>query len=154
MKKKDKQFLIDLNEHLSKTKENKLYAVKRMDIVLITFSSAGIYFNFEFFKFIYSLELFNKSLIYFFIPGILFGITIILNILSHWTGYYANKHEESCSNLEKESLNKRVNYQEEIRSLECKIKYYNKGTAYLNGISSITLISGILSSLLLIVLTF
>lgn len=154
MKKKDKQFFLELNEHLTKTKENKLYAVKRMDIVLITFSSAGIYFNFEFFKFIYSLSIFNENIIQLFIPGILFGITIILNILSHWTGYFANKHEITCTNLEKEYIKEKKNNTEEIRRLESKIENFNKGTAYLNGISSITLISGILSSLLLIFLTF
>lgn len=154
MKKKDKQFLIELNEHLNKTKENKLYAVKRMDIVLITFSSAGIYFNFEFFKFIYPLGLYKENLIYLFIPGILFGLTIILNILSHWTGYFANKHEESCSNLEKEGLNKKTDYKKEIQRLECKIQNFNTGTSYLNGISSITLISGIISSLTIIIFTF
>jgi hypothetical protein len=154
MKKKKKQYLIELNEHLSKTTENKLYAVKRMDIVLITLSSAGIYFNFEFFKFIYSIGGFSGKLIYVFTPGIFFGVTIILNILSHWAGYHANKHEETCSNLERDRLKEKKNYQEEIQKLECRIETYNKLTASLNGISSITLISGILSSLVLIILTF
>jgi hypothetical protein len=154
MKKKDKKFLIELNEHLTRTKENKLYAVKRIDIVLITLSSAGIYFNFEFFKFVYSINLHSDYLIYFFTPGILFGITIVLNILSHWTGYYANKNEEVCSNLEKDSFQNKKDNLNEIKKLECKIETNNKWTARLNGISSITLISGILLSLFLILFTF
>ncbi|GAA0879668.1 hypothetical protein GCM10009119_26370 [Algoriphagus jejuensis] len=154
MKKKDRKFIKKLEKHLVSTKENKSYAVKRMDIVLVTLSSAGILFNFELIKFAHINEIRLCHFLLIFTPVSLFGLTIILNILSHWTGYFANKYEEECSNLEKNSIQTKKENLGEIQTIDFKIKLYNKGTGVLNGTSSITLIFALVTSFILLLTIF
>jgi len=151
MKDKNKKYSAELTQHINSTRINKLYAIKRIDIVLITLSSAGIYFNFEFFKFIqeYNKVIDCKSCVL--IPSLFFSSTIVLNIISHWTGYFANKYEEICSGLELDKLKRRKIDKEYEKRVESRIQLFNKFTSILNGITSILLV---ISIIIFIVIAF
>lgn len=142
-----------LADHLIASKENKLYALKRLDIMIVALSSGGIYLGIELIKLPY--EILPKSL--FVMPSLIFSLAIIANIISQWTGYKSNTYESEWIDLELESCQskKRKKSNKELQGkLDCKVQHYNKVTSFFNGLSSILLILGILLSGIIVFLLF
>lgn len=142
-----------LADHLIASKENKLYALKRLDIMIVALSSGGIYLGIELIKLPY--EILPKSL--FVIPSLIFSLAIIANIISQWTGYKSNTYESEWIDLELESCQskKRKKSNKELQGkLDCKVQHYNKVTSFFNGSSSILLIFGIVFLGIIVFLLF
>ena len=132
----------NLSAHLIASKENKLYALKRLDIMIVALSSGGIYLGMELLKM--SNEFPSKLLLV--ISPLIFALAIISNIISQWTGYKANVYDSEWTELEIEGCDskKRKKSNKQLQNqLDCKIIRYNKLTSFLNGISSFLLIIGI-----------
>lgn len=137
-------------EQLVKHKEfaiqNKVYSVSRFDILLISISSGGIYIIFETLKFYKGLEkpvVFNKEMLG--VTGILFTVAIIINFLSQWTSFRANKNEEIWAVYEIRKKTLDDNYD---KALHLKAgdhaEQYNSATGVLNVTSAIVMFAGII----------
>ena len=97
-KEKGRLFLDRLLKHQEQTKDKKFYAIRRIDLLVITISGAGIYIILEMIKFFYGQD----SVPDFCGPKIALGsftMAIILNFVSQWTGYEANKNEDKSTEI-------------------------------------------------------
>ncbi len=104
-------------------KQYLLYAMQRIDLLLISISGAGIYGGWEIFKYVKDRSpLQNFCLLE--ISQILFLVTIVLNFLAQWFSYNTHWNE--------------IIGKEQIRDL------YSKWVVRLNTVSTITFIGGLI----------
>lgn len=147
------------SEHLRTTKEKSDYSIKRLDLLIISISSGGLYVLLEALRELRGAdESINKC--YAVICGVLFVITILINFISQISGYKANIFEEEyinieldilSSNLEKDKKEKKKDKKgqkdkrlKEQDELDDKIKRYNNITEWSNIISAVTLVLGLI----------
>ncbi|GGG15296.1 hypothetical protein GCM10011344_14870 [Dokdonia pacifica] len=124
--------------HVSRSKDNAFYAVKRMDLLIISICGAGIYLIFQTFKEINTTELNPDNLWAIKLSGIIFLLAISINFISQLTGKESNKNEVKYSSMVlKELEGKKIN-EEEKNNVDCLASSYNKATRILN-ISAIVL---------------
>jgi len=71
--------------------DNMQYSIKKLDILLISISGAGIYVCLESIKFLHTEEIIIP--IFLKLAGVVFTLTIIFNVLSQWFGYKANRFD-------------------------------------------------------------
>ena len=114
----------------------------RLDILVITLSSGGLVYSTTFIKDIINKNpLINSSFIK--IAWALFGFSIISNLFSQVTGYYANKFEiKITKNIIREKQKKELKGNQ--MNYECIRKITDFLTHLLNGFSLIMLIIAII----------
>lgn len=145
MKKKNEIKYNAWNEHLNNTRERTNYSIRRMDLLIISISGAGIYVIFETLREFKSgkVPIDNSTLLL--ICGLCFLTAIISNFISQKSGYYSNDNEEKFIGLELRKIQgKEINQciQDEY---DAKVKKFNNITNILNIVSiSLTLIGLIL----------
>lgn len=115
MKKENQLKYDEWNEHLRTTKENSSYSLKRMDLLVITISSGGLYVIFETIKEFKTGGVNLDSTTFIKIAGIFFLSSIVLNFLSQLSAFYANMYEEKYIQNELELLSN-----EELKKGEIK----------------------------------
>ena len=89
---KSERFISNLEAHKEKTVANLKYSIDRFDILIISISSGGLVFSMGFIKDIIS-KMPPVDFLLLKISWILFGLAIVLNLLSQVTSYYANTFE-------------------------------------------------------------
>lgn len=143
MKQKDKYEYDKWVSHLNNTKERTFYAIRRMDLLTISISGAGIYIIFEAIREAKTgdLKLENTNLLI--VSGIAFLITILLNFASQTTGYFANSYEENfieeeLLRLEKKDWDKK--FQKRIDKI---INRLDRATDILNVLSVLAMLIGL-----------
>lgn len=154
---RNKEYLKKLDIHLISTKENTHYALKRLDIMVISLSSGGIYLNLEIHSFLYEKVILDFASFWIAIPSLIFSLSIILNLISQWTGFRANKNEEGWIELEIENSKRnksKSKLQAKQLEIDCKINFHNKLTSIFNGLSSVILILGIIYLAILSLIIF
>lgn len=141
MIKQDNNFIDKLESHIEKANSNLKYSIDRFDILIISISSGGLVFSMGFVKDLLSA----KSNIDFFllkISWILFAFSIVFNLLSQVTGYYANKYDiKVTKNIIRKEKGKHI-IGDQVR-LEFIENSMNNLTMTLNATSLFFLISGI-----------
>lgn len=147
---RDKLYRDRLLTHFAETRERKFYAIRRLDLLVISISGAGIYSGFEMLKFI-GVEIAPLAISGIKMAGFLFIFAIVLNLLSQWSGYYANDLEEKSTEFDFDDLKnvdvdailvrERKGRQFEI---DRKVKYWNLITNHLNGWSTGLMFLGML----------
>ncbi|WNH10763.1 hypothetical protein [Thalassobellus suaedae] len=150
MKKKNEIKYKEWSEHLTNTKEKSDYSLKRMDLMIISISGGGLYVLFETLREFKTgkIDIENTNLLLF--TGIFLLVTILLNFGSQLSAYYANHFEEEYIQNELKILDdSRLNKKEKL-ILEIEQKKFDKKknnfdltTDILNGLSIITLITGL-----------
>lgn len=130
-------------KHLENTRSIIHYSMERIDILIISISTASLGFSMAFIKdIIPDLVLICLTLLK--ISWICFGISIVSNLVSQVTSYYANKYEYKITrNIIREKEGKEMKGDQE--DFKCYQKAYNISTAILNNLSIISLISGIIT---------
>ncbi|KAB5490891.1 hypothetical protein [Flagellimonas hadalis] len=125
-------------DHLNNTKERTNYSIRRMDLLIISISGAGIYIIFETIRELkaYKINVEHENLLL--ISGICFLVAITSNFISQVTGYHANNNEECYTQLELRKIEKRDFDECEKNRYNGKVNKYNKWTDALN-LSSIIL---------------
>lgn len=136
------RFIKNLEAHIERTDLNLKYSIDRFDILIISISSGGLVFSMEFVK-----DLLTKKPDIDFLPlkisWVLFSLSIVLNLLSQVTGYYANKYEITITkNIIKQERNKPIKGNQ--NNLELGHKIFNSLTIIFNGLSLLFLISAII----------
>jgi len=151
-KKEPNSFRLErLLKHHEQTISNKFYAVQRFDLLTISISGAGIYIIFEVLKFLKTQQLNTNLIVLLKISGIIFTISIIVNFLSQFSSWSANRNEELCVNREIKRENGEDVDKCEIDRLDKNVTRFNGFTRALNFISSSFMIGGII---LLVIYSF
>ena len=93
VKKKDELEYSKWVNHINRSKDKVFYAIRRMDLLIISICGAGIYVIFQTFKAVSAKEIIVDSLGTIKVSGILFLVAISSNFISQLTGKEANKNE-------------------------------------------------------------
>jgi len=145
---KNKRFIKNLEKHIDNTNQNLKYSLDRFDILIISLSSGGLIFSMGFVKDILSSDT-EINYILLKISWILFGGSIISNLLSQVTGYFANSLEIKISkNIIRQERGK--SFKGDQNKFEKNHRRYNSLTKYLNG-SSLTFLIGAVILLIIFV---
>lgn len=145
-KKGNKQELQKFSERMQLTLGNMNYGLQRLDLLIISISSGGIYTCLEMIKFLVEHNFCSYTVGTFKYPSILFIIAIVANLISQYTGYKSNEFDYLmcdehiyCNGKEKDEVS-----QSQIDKLDKKSENYNKITNFLNLSSLILLILGLI----------
>ena len=133
--------------------EGWFYAIQRIDLLIISISSGGVYVILEALKFCYEKQFTNIS--YLKISGCLLILAIIINFLSQITGKKANEYDLKMSNLKLIKKSKTTSQiKSDIRAFDCKSEQFTTYTNYLNTLSFLLMVFGLIILLLFFVVTF
>lgn len=140
--KQNERYIQKLEAHIEKTDANLKYSIDRFDILIISISSGGLVFSMGYVKDILSKNIHNDYTLLK-VAWIFFGTSIIINLLSQVTSYYANKYEISISkNLIRQERDKPMTGNQS--EFECKKRIFDFLTNSFNLTSLLLLISAII----------
>lgn len=145
----EENYIQQLKDHIKCCEDAMKYSMDRFDILIITLSSGALGFSMSFIKDIAKSNNYNYLILLKF-SWLLFGSSLILNLISQVTSYFAHKYEMRIS----KSLIKKERGKAGIpneRGLEKTKKFFDSCTNYLNFISLLSLILGIV---VLIIFTY
>lgn len=139
---KTKRYIKNLDGHKEKTMANMKYSLDRFDVLIISISSGGLVFSMGYVKDIIAKTI-SPNYLLLKISWILFGVAIVLNLLSQVTGYYANNFElKITKNIIKQQREKDMIGDQ--NGFEHKKKIMNFLTRLFNGLSMVILVGGII----------
>jgi len=141
-KDKHERYLEKLEKHISLAKESSIYSSDRFDILLISLSTSALVLSIGFVdKVIPNLGCIDTSLLKF--SWLLFVITLISNLISQVSGFYANQYDIKVTrNLIRGKRGSKLKGDQ--KKLEKSCKNLNRLTLNLNGASLLSLITGII----------
>jgi len=143
MKKKRQLKYNAWNEHLNNTRERTNYSIRRMDLLIISISGAGIYIIFETLREFKTGQVNIENSTLLLICGMCFLTAIISNFISQKTGFYSNNNEEKFINLElKKIQGKKIDIGNQEKYDE-NVKKFNKVTNVLNITSIFLMLIGL-----------
>lgn len=142
--KKNKKHIASLNEYRKTAETRVKYSIERYDILIISLSSGGIALAAGFFE---KFKDIDKSNVYY--ACLFFSISIIINLLSQVTGYYANRNDIKYCNQEIRELEGK-SYIKNYKKYDCFKIVFNFFTISFNGISLLSLIIGTIFILIFI----
>ncbi len=130
-----------------------VYAIQRMDLLIISISGAGIWVVLETLKYAYDKKL--SDLILLKVAGIIFVLAVITNFVSQWTGRNANFHHITmcdekiiAGDSEEETLLKKID------DINKKASIWDAFTDVFNIISLILMLLGLGTVMIYFLFTF
>lgn len=132
------------SSHLNNTRELTNYSIRRMDLLIISISGAGIYIVFQTLKEIKTANLEVCSPYLLKLSGIIFLIAISANFVSQITGYRANKNEEGYALDELSKIEGKDIDECKQKQFDKNVNLYNKATDILNIVSTILMFAGLI----------
>ena len=147
-KDKHERYIDKLEKHVSFAKESSRYSSDRFDILLISLSTSGLILSIGFVdEIIPNLKCIDSTLLK--TSWLLFVIALVSNLTSQVSGYYANQYDIKVTrNLIREERGSNLIGSQ--KQFENYCSTLNGLTLLLNGVSLITLISGIITLVLFI----
>jgi hypothetical protein len=142
-KERGKLYLDRLLKHQEHTKEYKIYSIKRIDLLIVSISSAGIYVVFETFKFFAKESTLNPNLSAIKVSGVLFVFSIVLNFISQFTANSANEYEVDSTEMEIQKAKGDKVDECKLKKIDRLVKRYNRWTGRLNTTSTSLMIGGL-----------
>ena len=144
----DEKYIDQLQRYAETTQKAIDYSIERFDILIISLSTSGLILSIGFVKdIIKNFNKINPNLLK--ITWLLFACALIMNLVSQVTGYYAHKFDldvtKDTIRTEKGKASK-IN----VKRTECYHKICNLSTLFLNGVSLICLIAGIITLIIFI----
>lgn len=141
---KNEDDLLDQLQKYAETTQKAIdYSVERFDILIISLSSSGLVLSIGFVKdVIGDFSKVNPILLK--ITWLLFTLSLIMNLISQVSGYYANRLDLKITRdiiRIKKGKDSKINREQ----MDCNMKYLNSLTMALNGGSLFCLISGIVT---------
>lgn len=137
-----KEYIEQLKKHKENARSVVLYAMQRIDLLLISISGAGIYVCLEALKFSMEKSIVN-NLWLFKLSGSIFVLAIIANIYSQWLSYKSNFYDMSLTSeliCEKEHNIERTS---EIDELSFRKEKANNLLSKANSASILLMIGGL-----------
>lgn len=147
-KKVDKDYINSLQKHADSTQIKMKYALERFDILIISLSSSGMVLSIGFVKDIIS-DFSKVNPILLKMTWLLFALSLIMNLFSQVTGYYANRLDLRVTNniiRTEQGKDSRLDTQQ----LDKRKKQINLVTFSLNAGSLFCLITGIVTLIVFI----
>jgi len=135
--KKDKKHIEYLKEYIKSAESRAKYSIERFDILIISLSSGGIALSVGFYD---KFESVNKNSVFY--GCLFFAISLIINLLSQVTGYYANRNDIKYSKEEIRELEKKQ-FKKDYQKYDCYKRIFDFLTNLFNGFSLLGLIVGI-----------
>ena len=132
------------NDHLLNTRDRTNYAIRRMDLLIISICGAGIYIVLETLRHIATKEIFVSDTSRLKISGILFAVAITINFISQKTGYWASENEEKYTMLELKRIEGKDINESEQKEYDNKSRANTKATNALNWFSIVFMFLGII----------
>ncbi len=140
---REKLFLDRLIKHQDDSKEKKFYAIQRFDLLVISINGAGIYGVLELMKHLNDGEKLIPVSFWLLYPCFNFVFSIIINLMSQWTGYKANSFECDSAEFQIDEAKGDAIDQDKFKAVRSKVKFYNTMTNNLNVWSGIIMLFGI-----------
>jgi hypothetical protein len=139
---KHERYLNKLEKHVEFSKEASKYSADRFDILLISLSTSALVLSIGFVKnVIPNIKEIDTSFLK--TSWLLFVVALIANLTSQVTGLYSHKYDIKVTrNLIREERGKLPKGVQ--KNFEFYCEWLNKTTLTLNGISLLTLLSGII----------
>lgn len=144
MNKKDKKYIQKLEEHKVSAKALVKYSLDRFDILIISLSSGGLVLSASIYE---NFKDADKNFIN--IGWIFFSAALIINLLSQITGYHANKLDIKCTNILIDEVKGEAEH-DSHKKIDLRKEVFNKSTAFLNGLSFLSLTTAIVLIVLFI----
>lgn len=146
--KKDKDYIRSLQKYAETTQKHMDYALERFDILIISLSSSGMVLSIGFVKdIIPDFSQVNPILLK--TTWLLFALSLIMNLFSQVSGYYANQMDLRVTNdiiRTKQGKGSRLNQQK----MDKRMKNFNFTTVLLNAGSLFGLVGGIVTLIVFI----
>lgn len=146
MKKKDREYISDLKEYLSKAENRVKYSLERFDILIISLSSGGLILALNLYKNFQELCV-DKAFVK--LSWLFFSIALIINLSSQVTGYLANKYDIKGTQNEIYEIEKKKIIGNQKHIDKCQ-KVSNFLTKFFNVTSFLSLTTGIILLILFI----
>lgn len=139
----DEKYIERLTSYAETTQKAMDYSVERFDVLIITLSSSGMVLSIGFVKdVIPDFSQVNPLLLK--ITWLLFALSLIMNLLSQVSGFYANRIDLRITNdLIRTARGKESKLNRE--KMDRRMNRFNLATNVLNGGSLIGLIGGIVT---------
>lgn len=139
----DERYLNNLEKHIERARDAEKYSADRFDILLISLSSTSLVLSIGFVNNVVSdIKSIDTTLLK--ISWLLFVITLISNLLSQVTGYYSHVYDiKATKNLIREERGK--DYKGNQKRFEMLCSTLNTSTIFLNGVSILCLLGGIIT---------
>lgn len=147
--KKNVEDLIDQLQKYAETTQKAIdYSIERFDILIISLSSSGLVLSIGFVKDVIG-DFSKVDPLLLKITWLLFALSLIMNLLSQVSGYYANKLDLKITKdiiRTKKGKDSKINKEK----LDLRMKIFNSTTMSLNGGSLFCLITGIITLIVFI----
>ncbi len=131
-------------KHRESSIKNKWYGIERIDLLIVSICSGGLYVCFEIIKFLIE----KKPLIEYDLlkwSSVFFALGIIINLLSQYYGSAANKFEAKYAGCMIKQV-RNVSYNQfDMKFFDKKVKFYNKAVFFTNAVSIAAMALGIMS---------
>ena len=147
---KEEKYIQKLKEHIKCCEDAMKYSLDRFDILIITLSSGALGFSMSFIKDVAKNNNYHHLTLLKF-SWLLFGISLIANLLSQVTSFFAHQYELKISkNLIRKEKGKNSILNNETK-IELTKKIFDYSTYILNAVSLLALIGGVI---ILIIFTY
>lgn len=143
-------------KHRSEAKERRFYSIQRIDLLIITISSATIYIVLQVLQFLLKPENcgFAQTTTLLKLSACLSVLAIIVNFLSQITGYQANKNEELYAKNIITHIEDDITDDSNIEHYKTSSDCYSKYTNWANKLSFFLMVAGILVLMFYFLVTF
>ena len=139
----DKEYIQRKKDCIADLEKDENYAIEKFDALIISLSSGGLVFSIGFIKDV--IKNFHEiDLLWLKVCWICFGLSLILNLLSHVTSFYSNRFEKKALNL---AIKKRQNkvIKSDPKSAEKISDIFDSGTTFLNGLSLLSFLTAVIT---------
>lgn len=143
-KEKDEKYVIALKEYILKAENRVKYSIERFDVLIITLSSGGLILCISLYSNFKEADKYLVGLSWMF-----FSAALIINLLSQISGYFSNKLDIKCVNNIIDEFEERE-ISGNPKFLETIHRICNKTTDILNLLSFISLVTGIIQTILFV----
>lgn len=136
------RYIEKLETHIESTKEIVKYSLERFDILIISLSGGGLVLSISLVKdVIKNFDKIDHALLK--LTWIFFGVSLVLNLFSQITAYYANKEEIKISkNLIRKKRKRPI--RQNLTKLECIKSTLNFFTVTLNALCILSFVVAII----------
>jgi hypothetical protein len=140
-------------KHRERALDAKWYAIQRVDLLIISISSGGIYIIFETIKFILEKQ---RSIDFMMLKlsGLFFALAIVFNLTSQFYGWNANKHESIYAGFKVRQERGGEVGEDKIDNTDRLVKISNRRLNIMNLISVAAMSLGLVLLLLFALLVF
>ena len=159
MSKKEEDYIAKLEKHADNLRSANFYSIQRIDLLIISICSAGIYASLEIMKYIMSSKFLKSAQItefnlYFKITSLLFILSIITNFISPWTAHKGTFYSIESTKKEIYSTEHKTDLSSEIAYFDTYALKYNNVTMYTNFCSTLSMLIGLITLIISVWIIF